>query len=296
MNFDDYQKEALKTDKNPALDEKGVMIPLLGLAGETGELLSEYKKYLRDAKSHRPFKERMTEELGDLLWYLSNCASKFEISLQDVARGNLMKCRSRWREQEERGLGLVFISDFDSQYPESERLPRRMTVTLEEIKDNGKIKLRTIVDGRQIGNELTDNSLVNDGYRYHDVFHFAYAAVLGWSPVVRGILKRKRRSDPQKDEVDDGGRAIAIEEGISAMMFSHASRHDFYTGIEALDYEMIRLIRAMASGLEVSRAREADWEKAVFLGFQVWRVIQSRGGGSFVVDLDKKSMEMVNVE
>ncbi len=35
------------------------MIPLAGLASETGELLGEYKKYLRDGESHKLFKERL---------------------------------------------------------------------------------------------------------------------------------------------------------------------------------------------------------------------------------------------
>ena len=41
-----------------------VIVPLLGLAGEAGGLLSEYKKYLRDGAAHRLFKERVGEELG----------------------------------------------------------------------------------------------------------------------------------------------------------------------------------------------------------------------------------------
>jgi len=52
-----------------------------GLAGEAGQVLSEYKKYLRDGDSHILFKERFAEELGDLLWYLANTATKFDLLL-----------------------------------------------------------------------------------------------------------------------------------------------------------------------------------------------------------------------
>jgi len=93
--MDLYQKEALKTDKKPAAGGIDLIVPLLGLAGETGELLSEYKKYLRDGDSHKLFKERIQEELGDILWYLTNVASKFGISLDDIARSNIIKCRNR---------------------------------------------------------------------------------------------------------------------------------------------------------------------------------------------------------
>lgn len=50
---------------------------MLGLAGETGELLNEYKKHLRDGEAHVLFKDRVAEELGDLLWYIAKRCFKF---------------------------------------------------------------------------------------------------------------------------------------------------------------------------------------------------------------------------
>ncbi|MFE9952953.1 hypothetical protein ACFYRJ_36575 [Streptomyces sp. NPDC005531] len=41
------------------------------------------------------------------------------------------------------------------------------------------------------------------------------------------LLGRKRRSRPGIDETEDGGRAIAIEEGISALVFSYGSCHHY---------------------------------------------------------------------
>ena len=46
-------------------------------------------------------------------------------------------------------------------------------------------------------------------------------------------MRRKRKSDPKVDEVEDGGRAIVIEEGISAMVFSYAERRNFLEGPRA---------------------------------------------------------------
>jgi len=103
MDFQEYQQRAVETDQVPT----NTVVPLLGLAGEAGELLSEYKKYLRDGDAHRLFKERVAEELGDLLWYISNVASKFELSLDDIATGNLDKTKDRWdrsRQAKRKGL------------------------------------------------------------------------------------------------------------------------------------------------------------------------------------------------
>ena len=60
------------------------------------------------------------------------------------------------------------------------------------------------VDGMQIGDGLTDNRYEADGYRYHDIFHLTYMALLGSSPISRRLLGRKRRSRPEVDEVEDG--------------------------------------------------------------------------------------------
>src|SRR3546814_845391 len=87
MDFDRYQKEALRTDRVPARqgsdDVLSLIVPMLGLAGETGQLLSEYKKHLRDGEAHRLFKERVrseehTSELQSLMRnsYAVTCLNK----------------------------------------------------------------------------------------------------------------------------------------------------------------------------------------------------------------------------
>lgn len=131
MEFDDYQREALRTDRvqreGTGKEGRSVMVPMLGLAGETGQLLSEYKKHLRDGEAHRLFGDRVAEELGDLLWYIANVASKFGLSLDAVASGNLVKVKARWSSMP--GAALCF----DASLPEGERLPRRFEVELRDM-------------------------------------------------------------------------------------------------------------------------------------------------------------------
>ena len=84
-----------------------------------------------------------------------------------------------------------------------------------DIEGDDRQSIRVLINGVPFGEELTDNAYDHDGYRFHDIFHFAYAAVLGWSPITRALLRRKRKSRPLVDEVEDGGRAAVIEEGIA---------------------------------------------------------------------------------
>jgi NTP pyrophosphatase (non-canonical NTP hydrolase) len=287
MDLRTYQAEALRTDQVPsgATDDEfatALVVPMLGLAGETGQLLSEYKKHLRDGEAYRLFKDRVAEELGDLLWYLANVASKFGLDLDDIAARNLEKVRERWAGSDRERL------QFDAESPEGERLPRRLEIELTEVGGGERPKVRLLVNGEPIGSPLGDNSYDPDGYRFHDVFHLAYAAVLGWSPNLRAFLKRKRKSQPLLDEVEDGGRARIIEEAVSALAFDYACAHNHLEGVSEIDYELLRTIKRMTSHLEVGCCPAADWQRAILDGFAVWREVMRHRGGRVLVDLDDR--------
>ena len=139
---------------------------------------------------------------------------------------------------------------------------------------------------RFFAQSITDNAYCPDGYRFHDVFHFAYASVLGWSPITRALLQRKRRSRPLLNEVEDGGRAAVIEEGVVALAFEYARRHHFLDGVAALDSQLLRTIKDMTAHLEVRRCTTGDWEQAILQGFERvargvrrgWRPYHRRSG------------------
>jgi len=286
MDFSQYQEKALISDQVPKGTENAIIVPLLGLVGEAGSLLTEYKKLLRDKDAHKNFKNCVTEELGDLLWYVANVASKFDLDLEEIAENNLKKCCDRWGLKETQIDGKATSYNFDREFSRQERLPRRIEVEITEFSQDSSVKMKALIDGEQIGSVLTDNSYDMDGYRFHDVFHFSYAAVLDWSPVIRSNLKCKRKSDHSIDEVEDGGRAIAIEEGISALVFSYAKEHNFLEGVSTIDEPLLKTIKAMTSHLEVSKCSPHDWQKAIIMGYQVWRQVKEHQGGIVIVDID----------
>lgn len=291
MDIDEYQSEALLTDRVPKPDDDSstlaLMVPMLGLAGEAGELVSEYKKYLRDGEAHHLFNERVSEELGDLLWYIAVVASRCGLSLSEVAASNIQKVRQRWTMPASSQVAL------DADLPADEQLPRRFSVSLSDEDGGTRHRVRVIVDGKPFGAGLTDNAYDPDGYRFHDIFHLAYAAVLEWSPVTRALLRRKRKSNPLVDEVEDGGRAVAIEEGVAALVFDYARRHCFLEGIKTLDYQLLRTVKGMTSHLEVHKRTAGEWEQAILLGFDVWRQVVRGRSGLIAVDLDARSVRWI---
>ena len=76
--------------------------PALGLAGEVGEFCNKLKKVMRDKDGwvDEAFRDDAAKELGDILWYLAECASVLGLDLAQIAKKNLDKLASR----KERGV------------------------------------------------------------------------------------------------------------------------------------------------------------------------------------------------
>ena len=116
MNMDEYQTKAHGTSKNTRIFGSKLIYPLFGLAGESGEVLEKAKKRFRDDESGTPvtdesllndaaFKEDLTKELGDILWYIAETATRFEIKLDDIAQKNIDKLYSRMERGKITGSG-----------------------------------------------------------------------------------------------------------------------------------------------------------------------------------------------
>jgi len=299
MEFGQYQTSAQKTDRVPLTgddtgDRIARLIPLLGLVGEIGTLLAGYKKLLRDGDAYELFVDNVGEEVGDLLWYLANVAEKWGLSLDELAAANLTKTSDRWRIPGSRVGRRRPTEFFDHEYPASQRLPRTFVVEIRPVgRDRGpeeRVELR--YKGQKIGDRLGDNTYAESGYRFHDVFHLANAAILGWSPVARAVIfRRKRRVDGLVDAVEDGGRAIVIEEGMVAFLFEHARHHRWFEDVSDIDYAVLKTMRVMTAELEVRQCPLWEVEQAVLQGFSVWRQVREANGGQVIGDLYRRSIK-----
>jgi len=287
MDMDEYQSEALKTDKTYQMDElRALMLPLLGLADETGSVLTEFKKYIVDGDHYRIFRSRVSEELGDILWYLANLASKEDIKLSEIAKNNLAKNRDRW------GTSSIASELFDESYPSTEQLPRTFEVLFVPKIIGGKKIVRVSVNGKTCGDEIDDNSEIDDGYRFHDVFHFSYVAHLGWSPVIRKLLGCKRKSNKDVDRIQDGARARVIEEAISAMVFNFADNYSFFEHGRSVSNALLNNIKSLTSHLEVKVRTNNEWESAILSGYKVWRDLMKSDGGVIIGDATNRTFAL----
>ena len=307
MEFREFQEKSKRTDQKPKDKEnnketkskenlESEIIPLLGLVGEAGVLLSEYKKKLRDGDEYIKFNENIQEELGDLLWYISNLATKFNLDLNDIAAYNLKKTKDLWEEGSQRR------ELYDESFPKDQQLPRKFSYKIEHITED-KITLTDIKTGRQIGNNLTDNSYNDDGYRYHDIMHLTFMAHFGWSPVLRKLLREKdkekfsfiegrKRREGFSPDVEDGGKAQIIEETIVLMSYIHATTQ--YNFLENGDIPFsgsnLKFIQKIVHELEVKDVTINEWIRSIKLGFKMWRQLIDHNGGIIHGDLNKRDI------
>jgi len=301
LEFDEYQQKARDTNRIPYSKENAGeltedIIPLLGLAGEAGDLLTEYKKRLRDGDSYVVFKDRVKEELGDIIWYVSNFADRFDLKLSEIVHYNLRKTSERFND-------TCSIDALDVDLTQDQRFPQTFEIEFREIELDGHKKIQLLVNGNElppettVGAALTDNAYKDDGYKFHDSMHLAFVAILGWSPVMRKLLKEAKViravRDGVIDEVEDGGRAKVIDEGLIALIFSYASKRNLLNGIDTIDYSLLRTIKEMTDHLEVSCRSPADWQKAIIDGFSIWRKLQKNNGGRVYIDRQKRLIEYI---
>ncbi len=105
MTLDEYQQQALETAIYP--EGQRIVYPTLGLTGEAGEVADKVKKVIRD--NNLQFtderKREIAKELGDVMWYCATLAHDLGYRLDEIARMNVEKLRSRLERNRIQGSG-----------------------------------------------------------------------------------------------------------------------------------------------------------------------------------------------
>lgn len=93
LTLNEYQRLAMET----AIYPQPIIYPTLGLTGEAGEVSDKVKKVLRDNNSvfTDEKKKEIAKEIGDVLWYVATLSHDIGYSLEDIAKMNYDKLRSR---------------------------------------------------------------------------------------------------------------------------------------------------------------------------------------------------------
>jgi NTP pyrophosphatase (non-canonical NTP hydrolase) len=289
--LDDYRRLTFLTSRTEA--DQLVEVSLAVLQQLTAELL-RLKLPAQEKDLNQSLLDRPVEVvLGETIWHMAALASLYGLELDKVAERNIAKLERRFGRGEPTPL-------HDEGRTACETLPRRFEVCFVGV---GPGRSRMYMNGHRLGDDLTDNAYQEDGYRFHDVMHLALVAKLGWSPVLRKLLGRKRKSDPDLDEVEDGARAQIVEEAVikaihaegvrvAALMPGAASGEPqpLFANSADMSFNFLKRLEMLVSGLEVESSHYWEWEDAILDGFKIFDQLRSAGRGTVVVDLSQRSI------
>ena len=256
---------------------------LLRLAGSVGQVAD----FSADGSGKNP--ETLKTLLSGIFHNMVRAANESGITLEQAAAKSLQKATDRWPTER------IPPPLFDASFHDDEQLPRALEVEIfERTGTNGRTYVIQKCKGLFIGDRLTDNIMLPDDYRFHDAFHYAYAAVLGWSPVIRALFRLKRKSETRVDEGQDGARAILIEEGVATYVFGHAKNLNFFEGQGPgdLGFSFLKSVKQFARGYEVDACPLWLWEEAILAGNHAFRYLREHRRGRLSLDLNARTLKV----
>jgi len=110
MELREYQMSTRITDRGTG-PEHGIspawLYYVLGIGGETGELIEKVKKHFRDDYGQMTPKrmDEIIKEAGDIMWYLARLMDTLGIDFDEVAEENLKKLLDRKERNKIKGEG-----------------------------------------------------------------------------------------------------------------------------------------------------------------------------------------------
>ena len=237
--------------------------------------------------------------IQDVLWNVAIIAGIQKIKLEDVAHKNSQKIADIF-PSDKTPTALTYNEE---KFPVHERFPTEFTIDILDVGLDSirKHKSRMYWEGRPLGDDLTDNAHDPDGYRFHDILHLAFIAKLGWSPVVRAMMDRKRKSDTDVDEVEDGARARITEELVAKLMHGEAvslqearsevkKDSSLFPKGESFSSDFYRSIKRLVNDLEVKDCKHWEWEEAAHEAFAIYNLLCEAKEGSIKVNRTSRKL------
>lgn len=256
---------------------------LLQLAGEVGLLMTDH-----EAGRLNNNQAVLAGRLVAIMRTLIQASNDAGVTLEAAAVKNLNKIFDRWPRER------IYPAPIDELAEAEEQLPRDLHIDMFEREVRGQAYVFQQCKGLNIGDRLTDNAMTADDYRFHDVFHYAYVAVLSWSPVIRTLFRLKRKSDPKVDEAEDGARATLIEEGVATWIFGQAASLNFFADVKGgeLPFDMLKHVRQFVAGYEAEQLPLWLWEEAILQGYAAFRFLRENRRGRIHIDMNNRHLSI----
>ena len=89
-----YRNEVMRTVNLESFHDDAMLMGVLGLVGEAGEIADQLKKERFQGKPHDH--DKLIKELGDVRWYMEILCAALNVTMLDVEQINVAKLRNRY--------------------------------------------------------------------------------------------------------------------------------------------------------------------------------------------------------
>lgn len=126
--------------------------------------------------------------------------------------------------------------------------------------------------------------------------------------MLRKLMERKRRSNPAIDEVEDGARAMIVEEAVINAIHAEGVRvatlrpagvtgppKPLFHDRGDISFNFLKRVESLVAGLEVERSGYWEWEDAILGGFAIFNQLRVERRGTVSVDMDARSIGFSSV-
>lgn len=96
MDIKEFQEKSLRTMNNNLTEEQKISNMVFGINGEVGEVTDILKKHLYH--NHVLDIDHLKEELGDVMFYIVNLATLYNIDMEEVLQINVDKLSKRYKD------------------------------------------------------------------------------------------------------------------------------------------------------------------------------------------------------
>ena len=100
QEYQEFTPTTIKFDKKVSLQYL-----ITGISGEAGEVCSAYAKWVRGDYDSVERDSRLTKELGDIMWFVSNLCHELNITMEELIEKNTTKLSKRLADNTIKGDG-----------------------------------------------------------------------------------------------------------------------------------------------------------------------------------------------
>lgn len=141
-------------------------------------------------------------------------------------------------------------------------------------------------------NRTEVNELENRYFLCQQIFSYLCVAKLGWSPNTRSQMRRKRKSDPIIDDIEDGARAMTTENAIQMIIYSSMYRK-VNTDRQRVLANTLTIIKQMTEGFEVRHVSRNTWKQLILEACRHFNHAHTLNNFQISVDMKLKSFALL---